>query len=198
MASDPITATRWWIQSVVIGLNLCPFARRVFDADRIRFTVTDAADAEALRAALGEELQRLVDTPRSEIETTILIHPHVLQDFLDYNDFLAEADELLEELDLVGVVQIASFHPAYRFAGTKPDDVENFTNRSPHPMLHLLREESVTEVANDPAMLEDIPRRNIAVLRRLGRAGIGELLQRKRGDIVPLPKPTQGDDVPPL
>jgi len=127
----------------------------------------------------------LVEAPRSEIETAILIHPHVLTDFLDYNDFLAEADEVLEDLDLVGVVQIASFHPAYRFADTEPDDVTNFTNRSPYPMLHLLREESVTEVADDPRMLEDIPRRNIATLRRIGRAGIEALLNQKRGNGVP-------------
>lgn len=127
----------------------------------------------------------MVEAPRSEIETAILIHPHVLTDFLDYNDFLAEADEVLEDLDLVGVVQIASFHPAYRFADTEPDDVTNFTNRSPYPMLHLLREESVTEVADDPRMLEDIPRRNIATLRRIGRAGIEALLNQKRGNGVP-------------
>ena len=127
----------------------------------------------------------MVEAPRSEIDTAILIHPHVLTDFLDYNDFLAEADEVLEDLDLVGVVQLASFHPAYRFADTEPDDVTNFTNRSPYPMLHLLREESVTEVADDPRMLEDIPRRNIATLRRIGRAGIEALLNQKRGNGVP-------------
>ena len=176
---DPIAATRRWIESVVIGLNLCPFARRVFDADKIRYSVTEARDAEELRAALAEELLRLVGIPRTEIETAILIHPHVLNGFLDYNDFLADADELLEELDLTGVIQIASFHPEYRFADTEPGDVTNFTNRSPYPMLHLLREESVSEVANDPRILEDIPGRNIATLRRLGRAGIEALLKRK-------------------
>jgi hypothetical protein len=179
MTLDPISATRQWIQSVVIGLNLCPFARKVFDAEKIRYAVTEATDSEALRSALAEELRRLIATPRSEIETAILIHPHVLADFLDYNDFLAEADDLLDELDLTGVIQIASFHPAYQFAGTRSDDVENFTNRSPYPMLHLLREESVTEVASDPRMLDDIPQRNIATLRRLGRAGIAKLLLPK-------------------
>lgn len=179
MTLDPIAATRHWIHSIVIGLNLCPFARKVFDADRIRFTLTDATGTDALRAVLAEELQRLIATPRSEIETAILIHPHVLNDFLDYNDFLAEADDLLDELDLTGVIQIASFHPAYQFADTEPDDVTNFSNRSPYPMLHLLREESITEVASDPRMLDDIPERNIATLRRLGRAGIENLLKRK-------------------
>lgn len=185
MTLEPIAATRHWIQSVVIGLNLCPFARKVFDADRIRFTLTDATGTDALRAALAEELERLIAAPRSEIETAILIHPHVLNDFLDYNDFLAEADDLLDELDLTGVIQIASFHPAYQFAGTETDDVTNFTNRSPYPMLHLLREESITEVASDPRMLDDIPERNIATLRRLGRAGINTMLNEKRWDAVP-------------
>jgi uncharacterized protein len=172
----PIAATRRWIEAVVVGLNLCPFARRVLDDDRIRYTVTEAADAEALRTALAEELLRLIGTPRMETETTILIHPHVLMDFLDYNDFLAEADELLDELDLTGVIQIASFHPQYRFAGTEPDDVTNYTNRSPYPMLHLLREDSVTEVAGNPELLDGIPERNIATMRRLGLRGIRALL----------------------
>jgi len=184
MTPDPIAATRHWIESVVIGLNLCPFARRVFDAEKIRYAVTDAKDSEEMRAALTEELLRLVGTPRTEIETAILIHPHALTDFLDYNDFLAEADELLDELDLTGAIQIASFHPEYRFAGTKPEDVTNFTNRSPYPMLHLLREESISEVADDPRILDDIPERNIATLRRLGLRGIQELLIAKQGDDV--------------
>jgi hypothetical protein len=176
---DPITATRRWIETVVIGLNLCPFARRVFDADRIRYAVSEARDTKALRTELAEELLKLIGTPRSDVETAILIHPHVLTDFLDYNDFLAEADDLLDELDLTGIIQIASFHPEYRFAKTKPNDITNYTNRSPYPMLHLLREDSITEVADDPRMLDDIPKRNIATMRRLGRVGIDKLLEGK-------------------
>jgi uncharacterized protein len=177
MPTDPIRDTRRWIETIVIGLNLCPFARRVFDAETIRYVVTDANDATSLLDALTTELQRLVAEPISTIETTILIHPHVLQDFLDYNDFLRDADQLLETLGLTGIVQIASFHPEYRFAGTKPDAVDNFTNRSPFPMLHLLREESVTKVANDPDFLDGIPERNIAVLRALGRTKLLAMLK---------------------
>ena len=176
--SAVIAATRRWVWDMVIGLNLCPFARRVFESDRIRYVVTDAADGEALLAALGRELAALPATPRAEVETTLLIHPNALADFLDYNDFLAVADRLVRRLGLRGVIQIASFHPHYQFAGTTPDAVENFTNRSPYPMLHLLREASVTEVAADPARLADIPARNVETLRRLGHAGIQALLRR--------------------
>jgi hypothetical protein len=169
-----IDATRRWIANIVIGLNLCPFARRVFDADGIRYVVTAAADAESLRQEMARELTALAATPRSVVETTLLIHPHVLGDFRDYNDFLADGNRLLESLGLRGTLQIASFHPRYQFAGTGADAVENFTNRSPYPMLHLIREISITEVANDPALLDDIPKRNIETLRRLGRAAILE------------------------
>jgi hypothetical protein len=161
--------TREWIAKVVIGLNLCPFARRVFDAGLIRFAVSAATTEEQLLADLRAELERLQGAPRSEIETAILIHPHVLTDFLDYNDFLAEADRLLRRMKLDGVVQIAGFHPRYQFEGTEPDAPENGTNRSPFPMLHLLREISVTEVADDPEVLLGIPERNIATMRRLAR-----------------------------
>lgn len=176
MPSDPVGETRRWIETFVIGLNLCPFARKVFVDDTIRYTVSAATETEQLRSDLTRELRHLVDRPISEIETAILIHPGVLQDFLDYNDFLSDADELLESLGLTGVVQIASFHPQYRFAGTPPDAVENYTNRSPYPMLHLLREESITKVASDPAALDAIPVRNIETLRALGRKKIAKLL----------------------
>jgi hypothetical protein len=177
-----IDATRRWVSGVVIGLNLCPFARRVFDAGLIRYAVTDAAAGAVLRDDLARELTALAAAPRAEVETTLLIHPRALADFLDYNDFLADADRLVRALGLRGVIQIAGFHPRYRFAGTAPDGAENYTNRSPHPMLHLLREESVTEVAGDPAALAAIPRRNIETLRRLGRA---EVLARLRAAADP-------------
>jgi len=164
-----IECTKRWIASVVIGLNLCPFAQRVFAGDKIRYVVTDSADESALLAELSLELQLLVSAPMEKVETTLLIHPHVLGDFLDYNDFLDRADALMERLDLVGVVQLASFHPAYQFADTTVDAVENFTNRSPYPMLHLLREESIDTIAEDEEALLEIPRRNIETLRALGR-----------------------------
>lgn len=179
MEPDTVIAqTRRWIEEVVIGWNLCPFARKPFSAGRIRFTVTPATEPEELREILSQELRLLAETPLEQIETTLLIHPSALSDFLDYNDFAGDAEELLSELDLDGVIQIATFHPDYRFAGTAPDAVENYTNRSPYPMLHLLREASITAVADDPEFLEKIPERNIETLRRLGKNGVLERLRR--------------------
>ena len=131
--SDPIAATRRWVKDFVIGLNLCPFAKKVFDANRIRFVATDVTSEIDLLDVLGEELRFLAAAPRAEVETTILIHPLALSDFLDYNDFLHVANRRLMESDYHGVIQIAGFHPHYQFAGTAPDDVTNYTNRSPHP-----------------------------------------------------------------
>jgi hypothetical protein len=173
-----IDATRRWIASIVIELNLCPFARRVFEADLIRYAVSDAEDEAALLADLAAELKSLAAAPMTTVETTLLIHPRVFLDFLDYNDFLDPAERLVRKLGLEGVVQIASFHPAYRFADADPDAVENYTNRSPYPMLHLLREESVSAVAGDPDELLEIPRRNVETLRRLGLAKMLEKLKR--------------------
>lgn len=167
-----IDATRTWVAAVVIGLNLCPFARRVSEAGLIRYAVTAAADEDALLDALTRELRALAAAPRDEVETTLLIHPRALPAFADFNDFLPEADRVVRRLGLRGVVQVVGFHPEYCFANTPADAAENLTNRSPHPMLHLLREESVTEVAGDPAALEAIPRRNVETLRRLGMAGV--------------------------
>jgi hypothetical protein len=163
-----LAATRRWIESMVIGLNLCPFAQRVYRGDLIRYVVSEACDEMTLLEELQQELHTLQSTSMNSIETTLLIHPQVLRDFLDFNDFLHEADALLKRLDLEGVVQIASFHPEYQFAGTQPHDVENYTNRAPFPILHLLREESITQVARDSEELLAIPRRNVATLRRLG------------------------------
>ncbi|MBA4067913.1 MAG: DUF1415 domain-containing protein [Isosphaera sp.] len=169
MDADAVVGrTKRWIADVVIGLNLCPFARRVFDGNLIRYTVTAAADAESLRAALADELRFLAGAPAAEVETAFLIHPRALTDFLDYNDFVAEAESVVADLGLEGVIQIAGFHPLYQFAGTRPDDVENYTNRSPYPMLHLLREDSVSAVNDDPEKVAEIPRRNVEALRRLG------------------------------
>ncbi len=178
-----IDATRRWIAAVVIGLDLCPFARRVFEAERIRYVVSDAQDEQTLVAELAGELHRLAAAPAG-VETTLLIHPRVLTEFLDYNDFLGVAEALIDEQDLGGVVQIASFHPNYQFADTEPDAVENWTNRSPYPMLHLLREDSISAVAADPDALLDIPRRNVETLRRLGRQRILQLLATVRGETL--------------
>jgi len=163
-----IDATRRWLSAIVIGLNLCPFARRVFEADLIRYLVTEAEDESALARDLADELKFLALSSIERVETTLLIHPRVFGAFLDHNDFLDVAERLVKDLRLRGIIQIASFHPDYQFAGTDLDAVENYTNRSPYPMLHLLREESISAVAGDPDELAEIPRRNIETLRSLG------------------------------
>jgi hypothetical protein len=168
---DPIAATQRWLEQAVIGLNLCPFAKAVHVKRQVRFVLCEATDVDALRETLAAELLLLRDTPADDIDTTLIVHPHVLGDFLDYNDFLDDADALVAALDLEGVLQVASFHPQYQFAGTAPDDVENFTNRSPYPTLHLLREDSVTravEAFPDPDVIVE---RNVETLRKLGVDG---------------------------
>ncbi len=185
--TEIIATTRRWLSSIVIGLNLCPFAQRVFEAERIRYFVSDAVDEAGLAACLSDELKLLAATPLETIETTLLIHPHVFRDFLDYNDFLEVADDLLVRLDLEGVVQVASFHPAYQFTDTELDAVENYTNRSPYPMLHLLREESVSAIADDAEKLLAIPDRNIATLRALGFSGILQMLAKASAQQAPEP-----------
>jgi uncharacterized protein len=166
-----VTKTRQWIEAAVIGLNLCPFAKPVYTKDQIRYAVSRAETAEALLAELLDELQTLAAADPERIETTLLIHPAVLTDFLDYNDFLAVADAAVEDLGLTGIVQIASFHPRYQFAGTAPDGIESYTNRSPYPMLHLLREASVERAVAAFPDAAAIYEKNIATLRRLGIAG---------------------------
>lgn len=167
-SDDMIASTRAWIERVVIGLNLCPFAKPVYTREQIRYVVTGALTAEALLDDLERELRRLAEEAPDVVETTLLIHPQVLTAFLGYNDFLDVADAAVDRLGLTGVLQVASFHPDYQFAGTTPDDVTNFTNRSPYPMLHLLREASVAEaVATFPGAGE-ISERNIETMRRLG------------------------------
>lgn len=172
---DIIAATRNWLEKAVIGLNLCPFARAVYAGDRIRYVVSDATSIEALLEVLVKELELLAETDENKTETTLLIHPQVLGDFLEYNDFLEMADQLVEELDLDGVLQVASFHPQYQFAGTEPEDVENCTNRSPYPTLHLLRESSVERAVAAHPDTEKIYRDNIKTLRQLGREGWAKL-----------------------
>jgi uncharacterized protein len=166
-----IAATAAWVEKAVVGLNLCPFARAVHSSRRIRYVVTDAESPEALVDVLVQELDLLAAADSAEVETTLLIHPRVLGDFLDYNEFLDIADAAVEQLGLTGEVQVASFHPRYQFAGTEPDDIDNFTNRSPYPTLHLLREASVERAVAAYPDTEKIFENNIETLRRLGRAG---------------------------
>lgn len=173
---DPIAETQRWLQRAVIGLNLCPFAKAVVAKQQVRFVLSDAEAADDLLQTLGEELALLRDTPAEEIDTTLIVHPRVLTDFLDYNDFLDLADGLVESMDLEGVLQVASFHPEYQFAGSEPDDIANYTNRSPYPTLHLLREDSVSRAVAAFPDPEAIVERNVEALVRLGREGWRRLL----------------------
>lgn len=170
-ADEVVAATRAWLEKAVIGLNLCPFASAAHVGNQIRYAVSDAQTPEALLADLGSELQSLAAADPAEVETTLLIHPRALDDFLDYNDFLDIADAAVEELGLTGTIQVASFHPQYRFADTEPDAIENYSNRSPYPMLHLLREESIERAVAAFPDAGRIPDRNIETLRRLGHDG---------------------------
>ena len=174
---DPIAATRRWLERAVIGLNLCPFAKAVYVKDQVRFVLSAATTPEALLEDLARELLVLRDTPAAQIDTTLLVHPHVLQEFLDYNDFLDTADALVASLGLEGDVQVASFHPAYRFAGTADEDIGNYTNRAPYPTLHLLREDSVSRAVDACPDPDAIVERNIATLERLGVEGWRKLFE---------------------
>ncbi|SNW13737.1 Protein of uncharacterised function (DUF1415) [Stenotrophomonas maltophilia] len=168
---DPIAATRLWLERIVIGLNLCPFAKAVYVKDQVRIVLSDATTTEALVEQLAEELVLLRDTPAEQIDTTLIVHPQVLTDFLDYNDFLDNADAAIEALDLQGILQVASFHPDYQFEGVAADDASNYTNRAPFPTLHLLREDSVAravDVYPDPDVIVE---RNIQTLDRIGVDG---------------------------
>ena len=174
MTKQAIKPVQQWLENIVIGLNLCPFAKREWIKNRIRFTVSDAKSEERLLENLNSELELIFAD--DSIETTLLIVPDLLQDFYDFNQFLDLADRLIEQMDFTGIFQIASFHPDYQFDGTEPDDVENYTNRSPLPILHILREESLENaIANYPDA-DKIPERNIALLREMGIQKILKLM----------------------
>jgi hypothetical protein len=163
--------TQRWLQRAVIGLNLCPFAKSVEVNQRLRTVVSAAHTPEELLKDLARELLALNRADPEETETTLLVHPWVLNDFLDFNDFLGAADALVEDLELDGVLQVASFHPDYQFEGTDADDVDNLSNRSPYPTLHLLREESIERAVETMPDTDAIYEANIDTLRRIGRKG---------------------------
>ncbi|UTA47848.1 DUF1415 domain-containing protein [Simiduia sp. 21SJ11W-1] len=169
-ASAIISATEQWLHDVVIGLNLCPFARKPARKGAIRYAVASATDDETLMAELLHECQLLDEQPADALETTLLIVPGHLQSFEDFNHFLNLADWLIERHEYEGVYQLATFHPHYQFAGTAPDDAENLTNRAPYPILHLLREASLTQVLESYPNPEAIPEHNIARVRGLTQA----------------------------
>jgi uncharacterized protein len=172
----PMDATRAWLEKAVIGLNLCPFAKAVHSRGQIRWVVCEATEAVDLLRVLVQELKLLAAADPAQIDTTLIIHPQVLQDFLDFNDFLGVAEDALAELGLEGVLQIASFHPQFQFADAAPDDIANATNRSPHPTLHLLREDSIERAVQAFPDAGSIYERNIQTLQRLGAEGWKRLL----------------------
>ncbi|SOY86120.1 conserved protein of unknown function [Cupriavidus taiwanensis] len=166
-----IAATRHWLERAVIGLNLCPFAKSVYVKEQVRYVVSPVTGAPDVMDDLERELRLLADADPAQVDTTLLILPHAVADFLDFNDLLYFAERLLASLGLEGTLQIASFHPRYQFAGTEPDDIENYTNRAPYPILHLLREDSIARAAAAFPDAADIYERNQAVMRRLGHDG---------------------------
>lgn len=166
-----IEATRLWLEKAVIGLNLCPFAKAVYVKNRVRMVVSSALHLDGLLEDLDRELVYLAGADPSECETTLLIHPHLLADFEDFNDFMQLAEAAVAEHDLEGVIQVASFHPQFQFADTAPTDIGNYTNRAPYPTLHLLREASISKAIEGYPNTETIYQRNIAVLQEIGTAG---------------------------
>ena len=175
-SSEVIAHTKLWLERAVIGLNLCPFAKAVFIKDQIRYVVSSAQTPEELLADLMAELELLQQADPEAIDTTLLMHPDALRDFLDYNDFLDVADAAVEELGLDGEIQVASFHPEYQFAGTDVDDISNYTNRAPYPTLHLLREISVERAVDAFPEAAQIFDKNMRTLQRLGLDGWRKLL----------------------
>lgn len=174
-----IAKTQHWLETAVIGLNLCPFAKAVVVKQQVRYVVSEATEPAQLLEELQRELEHLAEANPEKLDTTLLIHPAVLQDFYDYNDFLDVADSLLEDLDLDGILQIASFHPDYQFADSMPDDIENYSNRAPYPCLHLLREDSIERAVEAVPDAANIYERNMQTLRELGLEGWQKLMAEK-------------------
>jgi hypothetical protein len=176
-AAAAIDATRNWVEKAVIGLNLCPFAKAVHIKNQVRYAVSDAGTPAELLTDLMHELQRIAVSEPSALDTTLLIHPYTLTDFAAYNDFLDLADALVAELGLEGELQIASFHPGYQFAYVPGDDISNYTNRSPYPVLHILRETSISRAVDAIPNADDIFAKNIETLQMLGLEGWEQLLR---------------------
>jgi uncharacterized protein len=176
-SDEYVLATQNWLQRAVIGLNLCPFAKAVHVKSQIRYVVSDASNIDALCDDLVAELEYLAECSAEKVDTTLIILPRVLSDFLDFNDFLDVADEMIEELELDGILQVAPFHPQFQFEKTEADDITNYTNRSPFPILHLLREDSVTRAVEAFPDELAIAETNIDTLRKLGHEGWKKLFE---------------------
>lgn len=166
-----LEAMRQWVEKAVIGLNLCPFAKSVYVKKQVRFVVSEAKHLDGFLEDLDRELDLLATADPEEIDTTLLIHPTLLPDFNDFNDFTIIAEAAVEEHGLEGILQVASFHPAFQFADTEPDDIGNYTNRAPYPTLHLIREASIERAVAAYPDPEAIYERNIETLKKLGLAG---------------------------
>jgi hypothetical protein len=176
---DVIAAMREWVEKAVIGLNLCPFAKAVYVKNQVRFVVSHAPHLDGLLEDLDRELDFLAAAAPEEIDTTLLVHPTLLADFLDFNDFLQLAEAAVAEHGLEGVIQVASFHPQFQFEGTAPDDIGNYTNRAPFPTLHLLREASIDRAVSAFPEAETIYQRNIETLQSLGSEGWASLWRKR-------------------
>jgi hypothetical protein len=173
---EVLAATRRWLEQAVIGLNLCPFAKSVYVKDQVRLVVSRARHLDAFLDDLDRELELLKSTPAEQVDTTLLVHPTLFPDFMVFNDFLNVADDVLVEHELEGVIQIAPFHPAFVFEGEDESDLSHFTNRSPYPTLHLIREDSLEKAIESFGDTDVIFERNIEVLRKLGHEGWMRLL----------------------
>jgi uncharacterized protein len=178
-AEQVIVETRDWLERAVIGLNLCPFAAGAYSGNRVRYCVSTHESTTGLLEELSHELQALKAANPIERETTLLIHPRVLNDFYRYNEFLDDCDAALTALGLDGELQIASFHPNYRFANSDAQDMQNYSNRSPYPMLHLLREASITRAVDSYPDIDHVVTNNMHTLRTLGIAGWQRLWTNK-------------------
>ena len=178
--SEPLRDTRAWVEHAVIGLNLCPFAKAVQVKGQVRYVQCDATDPRVLLAQLLDEAAFLVEADPAEIDTTLIVHPQVLHDFLDFNDFLGAAEDALADAGHEGVLQLASFHPQFQFAGTEPDDITTATNRSPYPTLHLLREASVDRAVAAFPEADTIYEANMQTMEDLGAEGWAAIQARIR------------------
>jgi hypothetical protein len=182
MEAAVIAETQAWVRRAVVGLNLCPFAKAPLVKGQIRYVLSAARDEDTLLAQLVLELHALAAADPSVTETTLLIHPDVLTDFLDFNDFLERAEQAVDEAGMTGTLQLASFHPDYQFAGTRQDDVSNATNRAPYPTLHLLREESISRATTAVPEAVSIFEANIRTLQALGSEGWAAVQSQCRQD----------------
>lgn len=168
---EAIAATRRWLERAVIGLNLCPFAKQVHGKRQVRYVVSSAQTSDTLLDYLERELQSLVAAKTEDVDTILLILPYMLASFTDFANFLDVVEIAVKVQGLAGIVQVASFHPQYQFAGTEADDISNYTNRAPYPILHLLRESSLTRAVNAFPEAAGIYERNIETMRTLGIDG---------------------------